>query len=208
MANNSIKRTCLRRAAKFQALEHMDALSIFARQVRSRSAENKRVMKVLERMGAAGQMIAILRQELDSTVRVIYLLAQEEPRRTKLIEASVSGVRWIKASSKSTVTDKEMIELGNTLQGWCGSVYKFGCAFIHLSNMHDYNDRDPLTLISNADREEIIDHCRAYHGGPHGESPSFAELIPYLPRAFNKISANLDCYLESLEKGDTLEYAL
>lgn len=186
----------------------MEALSIFARQVRSRSAENRRVMKVLERMGAAGQMIAILRQELDSTVRVIYLLAQEVPRRTELIEASVSGLRWTKSNSKSPVTDKEMIDLGNSLQGWCRSVYRFGCAFIHLSNMHDYNDRDPLTLISSEDRDEIIGHCRAYHGGPHTEPPRFVDLVPYLPKAFNKVSANLDCYLESLEKGDTLEHVL
>ncbi|TCJ18012.1 hypothetical protein EZJ19_03650 [Parasulfuritortus cantonensis] len=186
----------------------MDALSIFARQVRNRSAENERVMKVLARMGAAGQMIAVLRQELDSTVRVVYLLAQEEPRRTELIEASVSGVRWKKANSKAPVTDKEMVDLGNTLEGWCRSVYKFGCAFIHLSNMHDYNDRDPLSLISNEEREEIIRHCRAYHGGPNNATPTFSDLIPYIPKAFFKVSANLDCYLESLERGDNLDHVL
>jgi len=190
------------------ALKHMETLSIFVRQVRSRSAENKRVMKVLGRMGAAGQMIAVLRQELDSTLRVIYLLSQSEPRRSELVEASVSGVRWARQGSRSPVTDREMVELGNSLQGWCRSVYKFGCAFIHLSNMHDYNDRDPLTLISQEDREEILGHCRAYHGGPHGDSVTFSDLIPYLTRVFNKVSANLDCYLESLEQGDTLEYVL
>jgi hypothetical protein len=186
----------------------MDALSIFVRQVRNRSAENERVMKVLARMGAAGQMMAVLRQELDSTVRVIYLLAQSEPRRTNLIEASVSGVRWKKENSKSPVTDKEMVDLGRKLQGWCQSVYKFGCAFIHLSNMHDYNDRDPLALVSTEDREEILEHCRAYHGGPNNASPTFSDLIPYLPKAFYKVSANLDFYLKSLEEGDSLEHVL
>jgi hypothetical protein len=186
----------------------MNALAIFARQVRSRSAENKRVIKVLERIGAVGQTISVLRQELDSTVRVIYLLAQDEPRRTQLIEASVGGVRWRKKNSNSPVTDKEMVELANSLQGWCQSVYKFGCAFIHLSHLHDYNDRDPLTLISQEDRDEILEHCRAYHGGPNGDYVSFSDLVPYLPKVFHKVSANLDCYLESLERGETLEHVL
>ena len=186
----------------------MEALSIFTRQVRSRSAENRRVMQVLEQIGAPGQMIAILRQELDSTVRVIYLIAQQEPRRTELIEASVNGTRWTKENSKSPVTDREMVELGNTLQGWCKSVYKFGCAFIHLSNLHDYNDRDPLDLVSSADRNEILEHCRFYHGGPIGNNVTFADLVPYLPKVFSKVSDNLDYYLEALENGETLNDVL
>ncbi len=83
-----------------------------------------------------------------------------------------------KENSNSPVTDKEMVDLGNTLQGWCKSVYKFGCAFIHLSNMHDYNDRDPLALISAEDREDMLGHCRAYHGGPNCTSPTFSHICP------------------------------
>jgi hypothetical protein len=177
----------------------METIQIFSRQVRNRSAENKRVMKVLYRMNAIGQMISVLRQELDSIIRVIYLIAQPEPRRSQLIEASVNGEIWRQEHSRGRVTDKEMVELASTLEGYCGSVYKFGCAFIHLSNMHDYNDRDPLVLISSEDREEILGYCRAYHGGPKGDNVSFQDLMPYIPKAFNKVSANLDCYLESLE---------
>jgi hypothetical protein len=36
------------------------------------------------------------------------------------------------------MTDREMIVIAHELQGWTQSVYKFGCAFIHLSSLHDY----------------------------------------------------------------------
>ena len=49
----------------------MDALPVFLRQVRNRSKEHERAMQVLAREGFAGQMVAVLRQELDSMVRVV-----------------------------------------------------------------------------------------------------------------------------------------
>jgi len=186
----------------------MNPLEIFSRQVRSRSAENRRVMNVLYRMKAVGQMISVLRQELDSTIRVIYLIAQTDSRKYQLIESSVNGEIWRQQHSRYRVTDKEMVEISNTLEGYCGSVYKFGCAFIHLSNMHDYNDRDPFTIISQEDKEIILGYCRAYHSGPNGNNISFNDIIPYIPKVFYKVSENLQYYLQCLEQGDTLECIL
>ena len=179
----------------------MDALTIFLRQVRSRSEEHQRVMCLLARENIAGQMIAILRQELDSMVRVIYLLTQSTERRTELLEASIAGKKWYKLNSRAPVTDKDMVDLAQNLQGWTRSVYKFGCAFIHLSNLHDYNDRDPLEQLPPQERKDIIEHCRSYHGGPHRNDAKFSELVPYLPSILEKIAGNLECYLEQLEKG-------
>lgn len=51
-------------------------------------------MQLLSRAGLAGQMVAILRQELDSMVRVIYLLTQPPDRRYLLIDSSVNGKKW------------------------------------------------------------------------------------------------------------------
>jgi len=179
----------------------MNSLDIFLRQVRSRSEEHQRAMHVLARERLAGQMVAVLRQELDSMVRVIYLLTQDSERRNALIEASVRGEKWTQQNSRASVTDKEMVDLAQDLQGWTRSVYKFGCAFIHLSGLHDYNDRDPLEQLSSQEREDILDHCRSYHGGPQGNAPKFSELIPFLPRVLEKIAGNLECYLEKLEQG-------
>lgn len=178
----------------------MDSLSIFLRQVRHRSEEHKRAMHILAREGLAGQMVAVLRQELDSMVRVIYLLTQDTERRATLIEASVRGEKWIQPNSHASVTDKEMVDLAQNLQGWTRSVYKFGCAFIHLSGLHDYNDRDPLEQLPLQEREDILGHCRNYHGGPHGDDAKFSELVPYMPRVLEKIAGNLECYLNNLEQ--------
>ncbi len=135
-------------------------------------------------------------------VRVIYLLTQDPERRETLINASVCGEKWSQVSSRAKVTDKEMVELAQTLQGWTQSVYKFGCAFIHLSGLHDYNDRDPLSQLPSDERRDILEHCRHYHGGPAPCAERFDDLIPYLPRALEKIAGNLECYLEALENGE------
>jgi len=69
----------------------MDSLPVFLRPVRSRSEEDQQAMRVSAEARLAGQMVAVLRQGLDSMVRVIYLLAQNIDRRNALIEASVRG---------------------------------------------------------------------------------------------------------------------
>ena len=159
-------------------------------------------MQLLSSAGLAGQMVSVLRQELDSMVRCVYLLTQELPRRTLLIAASVRGEKWSQESSRAKVSDREMVCLAQSLHGWTQSVYKFGCAFIHLSDLHDYNDRDPLAQLPSEEREDILQHCRYYHGGPHPGADRFNHLVPYLPRVLEKISANLECYLAALEKGE------
>lgn len=149
-------------------------------------------------------MISVLRQELDSMVRVIYLLTQDIECRELLIIQSVRGEKWSQATSRVKVTDKEMVELAQNLQGWTQSVHRFGCAFIHLSGLHDYNDRDPLSQLSATERIDILKHCREYHGGPARTTERFEDLIPYLPLVLEKIAGNLECYLESLESGEVL----
>lgn len=161
-------------------------------------------MQLLSSYRLAGQMVAILRQELDSMVRVVYLLAQGPERRALLIEASVNGEKWSQDGSRAKVTDKEMVDFSQTLQGWTQSVYRFGCAFIHLSALHDYNDRDPLAQLPAQERNEILEHCRHYHGGPESEAPGFKDLVPYLPRVLDKIASNLKYYLAALERGERL----
>lgn len=182
----------------------MENKTIFIRQIRSRSLEHARAMDLLAKAGLAGQMVSVLRQELDSMVRVIYLLTRKLDRREELIDASVRGERWSHRNSRRRVTDREMVDLANRLRYWTQSVYKFGCAFIHLSNLHDYNDRDPLLLLPEQERDHIITHCRAYHDGPPEGSETFAGLVSYLPKIFEKVSDNLEGYLEQLERDEVL----
>ncbi|WP_282118534.1 hypothetical protein [Ruegeria atlantica] len=159
-------------------------------------------MKLLVAAGLAGQMVSVLRQELDSMVRAIYLLTQKPERRKLLIGALLRGELWTRDGTRGRVTDKEMVDLAQELQFWAQSVYKFGCAFIHLSRLHDYNDSDPLLQLPVDEREDILRHCRHYHGGPAQGAEKFEDLIPYLPVVLEKISGNLECYLEQLEAGE------
>ena len=198
--------TLIKRAPIMQLeLQPMTNLQIFLRQIRARSRENKEAMQLLATARLAGSMSAILRQELDSMVRVIYLLGQASPRREHLIEAAVKGEKWSKPGLHVRVTDRDMINFSQKLNGWTESVYKFGCAFIHLSNFHDYANRDPIAQLSAQEQKDMLDHCRYYHGGPSQDHPDFNCFVPYLPRVFDKISSNLDYYLVSLEEGRSLE---
>lgn len=181
----------------------MSDVQIFARQVRHRSAEHRTAMAMLETHSLYGQMISVLRQELDSMVRVIFLLAQPTDVRELLVADSVGGHQW--KIGRQRVTDRQMVDLAQTLQGWTASVYKFGCAFIHLSALHDYNERDPLELLPPSERDDILDHCRHYHGGPIRTDAGFMDLIPFVPRALVKVSDNLEHYLEELLSGRSLD---
>lgn len=185
-------------------MEAMAAIDTFCRQVRARSAENRQAIDSVRAL--PGQMVSVLRQELDSLVRVVFLLSQaDRAYRQRLIEDSVSGRRWRKPNSQKVVTDREMVDLTDRLHGWTKSVYAFGCAFIHLSSFHDYKARDPLDQVSEAERKAILDHLRHYHGGPNGSSPRFIDVVPYLPMVFTKIADNLECYVKHIAQDDDLE---
>jgi hypothetical protein len=178
----------------------MSELGTFCRQVRQRSQDNRAAIAGLHLAGLTGQVVSVLRQELDSMVRVIYLLAiTDVPYRAKLIADSVNGQPWTQKGKKSRITDREMVDLAQKLHGWTESVYRFGCAFIHLSAFHDYRHRDPLSQLGEAERAAILHHMRVYHGGPMSSSPTFQELAFFLPSVFEKVSANLECYLKDLE---------
>jgi hypothetical protein len=185
----------------------MNNLDIFCRQIRERSNENRMAMNLLYSAHIPSQLISILRQELDSMVRVIYLLSiSDMAYRDNLIRDSVEGRKWREKGSNKSITDREMVDLANKLQGWTESVYRFGCAFIHLSNFHDHKKRDPMGMISAEEKESLLEHMRAYHGGPLIPNPKFTDLIPFLPMVFHKIADNLECYIKSLEKNETIDH--
>jgi hypothetical protein len=167
------------------------------------SDEHKKAMALLHDL--PGSMVSILRQELDSMIRVLYLLSVPNlPERERLMEATLQGKKWeVKTQNGKykVVTDKDMVAISEKFQGWSKSVYRFGCAFIHLSCFHAYIVQDPLKTLLPSERLAILSHMRYYYGGPINDNPSFHELAGYFPRVFEKIQSNLECYLEDLEQG-------
>lgn len=152
---------------------------------------------------------AILRQELDSLIRVIYLLGiRDLAERKRLIGSTLQGEKWRVRTARgkwTDVTDRTMVDFAQQLHGWTQSVYKFGCAFVHLSDFHNHIAENPFDKLEEPERQDILSHMRHYHGGPCHDNPEMAELALYVPQIFDKIASNLECYLKQLEQDGTLD---
>lgn len=140
-------------------------------------------------------------------IRVIYLLHIADPiERRQMIQSTLRGEKWsvptLKGKSRQ-VTDREMVDLSQQLQGWTQSVYKFGCAFVHLSDFHNHLAQNPFQKLSDAGKQDVLAHMRSYHGGPSHDNPDMEEIAEYVPRVFSKIADNLRYYVEQLEHGGT-----
>jgi hypothetical protein len=170
----------------------------FCRQVRSRSREHHEAMLVASQQRWISVAVGILRQELDSMVRVIFLLSESDRGvRAHLIGQAVSGQKW-------AVTDRGMVDLAESLHDWTRLVYRFGCSFIHLSYLHDYQARDPFRALPIDERRAIAQYLCDYHGGKVSPESSFVEITTYLPKVLDKITANLAIYLNHLERDGDL----
>ena len=179
----------------------------FCQLLRNRSEENKKSFDILFRNRLFGNCFSILRQELDSMIRVIYLLNEADlNKRRSFIEQTLNGEKWsfINHNGKTQkVTDKDMVDLADNLNGWTQNVYKFGCAFIHLSNFHDYQSEAPFQSLNDSDKGIIINQLRHYHGANLNRESSFKDLIRFLPMVMNKISGNYEREIKSLEEEKT-----
>lgn len=179
-------------------------LKMFCRQVRKRSQENKEALALLHRNALTGNVMGVLRQELDSMVRCIFLLSVTDRQyRQRLLEDSVSGKAWRTEDGKHKVTDREMVDLSSKLHGWTQNVYAFGCGFIHLSAFHDPK-RDPFDSLTPKDREDIAHYLRYYHGVTIDRTTKFREIEMVLPAVFDKIASNLECCIKDLEADSEL----
>lgn len=186
----------------------MDTTRTFCTMIRVRSDENRRAMHCfLAPHDMLSPAFSILRQELDSMIRVIYLLQISDlAERSRLIKSTLLGEKWKVPTSKGKsrdVTDREMVDISQKLQGWTQSVYRFGCAFVHLSDFHNHHAQNPFQRLTEAEQQDVLSHMRNYHGGPLHDNPTMEEFSQYLPRIFEKIADNLTCYVEHLECGET-----
>jgi len=178
-------------------------LQKFCLLIRNRSKEHRKSILVLEKEGLYGQTISILRQELDSMIRVLFLLTQDVKTRNELMELTLNGDEW--RLGKSRVTDRAMVNASQKMHGWANSVYKFGCAFIHLSSFHNYLELDPFLNLEKEEMESIKQHMIHYHFYPPSDNITMNSLYPYILSIFEKIERSLERYLENLESEKTEE---
>ncbi len=160
-------------------------------------------MRMAFKKGWLSVAVGILRQELDSMVRIIFLRNQpDSQQRVRLLRMAVSGEAWSLPTPRGNlmrVTDRQMVDFANDLHGWSKMVYKFGCNFIHLSDCHDYHARDPFAALPDDERLSIAQYLRQYHQGNASADSTFEEISAYFPKVLEKISANLEHELRGLE---------
>ena len=172
----------------------------FCKILRERSLENVAAGQLLFSNELYGQFISVLRQELDSLVRVVFLLSNDLETRQHFISQTLQNNIWTMPNSKTIVTDRNMVDLTGSLHGWTNSVYKLGCAFIHLSTMADYKNTNPFQQLSQTEINDIKQHLHHYHGFQLTSQLSMNTITPFLLKVLEKVSSNLKCYIDDLEE--------
>lgn len=182
----------------------------FIKLVQTRSHENQKSLNILFQQGLIGNCISILRQELDTFIRIIYLgLEPNLKERERLMKSTLNGEKWRTLSKNNklkNITDREMIDLSNKIKGYVEYVYKFGCSFIHLSDYHNYKESNPFNKLTFKERFDISFYLNQYHGFPKNKELSLQNIISYLPDIFNKISSNSLYYNDQLIKNEIIDF--
>ncbi len=141
---------------------------------------------------------SVLRMELDSMIRVIYLLHNPDVR-DRTLASCVAGKGF--KNDRGRIADQKMIEVATGTNGWVDAVYKFGNKFVHLTDAHDYAEVDPFQVYEH--RDEVIKYLNKYHQGkvpgrPLDDSSTLRDIAAYTPHVLNKITSNLNGYIERL----------
>lgn len=175
-------------------MNKLSDLEQFNRLVRSRSQENNRSLEILMNSGNYAVAIGLLRQEIDTFVRVVYLNEVSEEEGMRLISDLVNAKQWRPKGKKGgRITDREMVNIAKKYYFWVEIAYNFGCKLIHLSNIHDYENIDPFLKIEEDDKNEIKSYLRSYHGYNY-EDLDLNGFLEYLPNVMVKIHGKVDEY--------------
>jgi hypothetical protein len=173
----------------------------FRRMVTTRSKENRKSFRILYELKHYGNCLSILRQELDSAVRVLYLLNKRQPERDHLIGLTLNNQKWFilgPDGKKQLIVDKTILDFADSLEGWERSVHEFGYSFIHVSNNYNYLLKDPVAGLKGVEKERIGNHIRAYHRPDLPADYTLSDIIPILPAILDKLSGNLESYISRL----------
>lgn len=180
----------------------MDKVQNFCSIIRKRTSDHTQAMERLHDLPS--MMVSILRLELDSLIRVVYLSdLNDTAEKERLIDQTLNGDKWTiktRNGKDKTLTDSEMVNTCNEIFGWTKDVYKAGCALIHLSNLHGTTIDDELSdFCLEISQYEVLNYLQQFHDFPDDlDNPTLDDIAPYFPKILNKISANLKHYLETL----------
>lgn len=171
----------------------------FYRLVQNRTDENRKSLDVLLDSGNYSVAIGLLRQEIDTFIRLVYLAKISDDEAKRLITDLVNGKKWKHTVGRGErITDREMVNEAKIQYFWVEIAYAFGCKLIHLSEIHDYKNVDPLTTISSNDKYEIIEYLKSYHGYRDTDI-DIERFILFLPNVMEKIRGKVIEYNNQLK---------
>ena len=177
--------------------------------IQKRSEENEKAIRLLFDQNLIGNCISILRQELDSFIRVMYLgRISDFKERERLMNQTLSGEKWSELTVNNKwkqITDKDMVEKSTELKGYIQYVYKFGCAFIHLSDFHDYANKNPFDKLDYVEQFDIKLYLHQYHGFSRDSELTVGNISNLIPDIFEKISKNMSCYFRTILNDEMIE---
>ena len=159
-------------------------ISQFIKLVKNRSEENRLSLNNLYESHLLGNCISILRQEIDTFIRIIYLgRLSSVQERERLITLTFNDEKWntLTINNKiKNVTDKDMVDIASEVKGYVQYLYKFGCGFIHLSNYHNYKIENPFDRLNLSEQIDIKFYLHQYHGFPiENGCDLYMMLIPH-----------------------------
>ncbi len=168
----------------------MNELEIFCNLVKNRSNENSKAIQLLYQNRLYGICVGILRQELDSMVRVLFLLTCTQQLRLQFIKQTLNNEKW--HIEKKNITDSSLVKNILKMHGWARNVYRFGCSFIHFSIFHYYTEQDPFLKLPRESINSIKNFMVQYQEFPKEKDINFSTMQPYLLKIFDKINKNLE----------------
>lgn len=173
-------------------------IDVFYRLVEARSREHHEALPVALRNGWLAIAGSVLRMELDSMIRVIYLVRRGHARE-RILESCLAGKGFMDGQTR--VSDTVMVRDATNVNEWVRAVYDFGNKFVHLTDAHDYAVIDPFQGYEH--RGDVIGFLNHYHHGKvasvrldHGST--LRDIAAYAPHVLDKVTSNLDLYVKDL----------
>lgn len=176
----------------------------FCEIVKKSSDENEKSIKILFERQLYKNCMAILRQEIELYIKTLFLSMLEPDEREILMEAFLENKPWNKQKMMGkNLTDRFMLEQIKKFPfnyGWEEISYKFGCSFIHFSVLHDLDNENITSYISEEDKINIVKYINQYHHGNLNSDFCFDDVKPYILDIFIKIKENMVFYLGQLNE--------
>lgn len=174
-------------------------LNEFKKSLATRSNSNYNAFVLLLENQMYDQAISIMRSELDSFVRVMYLLEHGE-RKYAFIKQTFSMELW--KDKQGLVTDKKLLS-NKSLFGWERLIYDFGCYFLHLSYYHGLEYNKMVDTWGTKTKTQVRTYLYQYHGYKIEnfyipDNYNFDDIIFILPDVMKKITGNLKFFIEKL----------